>query len=300
MTTVAVGDIGTNTVRLLVAEVVDGQVTEHVVRTDVVGLGQGMHATGFLGEEPMARAVAALSTFRDEFSAADRSVIVATSASRDARNRDDFFDAVELATSVRPTLISGEQEAGYAFSGASQAFGDECLVVLDIGGGSTEFVYGCGAVEHAVSFDVGSVRLTDGQLGPAPVTDVAAARQTARSTIAPVTAVAEHWHPTRVVGVAGTCTTVAGTVLGLKQHDRNLVHTSRVSLAQVQLLVDDLVGRTVDEIADIGTIGPKRAPVILGGALILEAALAALDVDEMVVSEHDLLHGVALVLGTPT
>lgn len=297
MTRVAVGDIGTNTARLLVADVVDGRVDEVEVRTEVVGLGRGLHATGRLQPDAIERAVAALGSFGPAFAAADQSVIVATSASRDAANRDEFFDRAEATSGVRPTLITGEQEAAYAFAGAAQAVNGERITVVDIGGGSTEFVTGLDTVEQAVSIDVGSVRLTDLYLGHGPV---AADRLAGgRSVVRAAVMSAGLGDTGRPIGVAGTCTTVAGTLLGLRNHDRDLVHLSSVTLEGVQDLIARLAALPVEEIALVGTIGEKRASVMLGGLLVLEASLQALGATDMTISERDLLHGVAIALVSP-
>ncbi len=297
MTRVAVGDIGTNTARLLVADVVDGRVDEIEVRTEVVGLGRGLHATGTLQPDAIDRAVAALSSFGPAFAAAEHAVIVATSASRDAENRDEFFDRAEAASGVRPTLITGEQEAAYAFAGAAQAVNGERITVVDIGGGSTEFVTGLDTVEQAVSVDVGSVRLTDLHLGHGPVAAevLAAGRSVAREAVMS----ADLRDTGRPIGVAGTCTTVAGTLLGLTHHDRDLVHLSSVTLEGVQDLIARLAALPVEGIARIGTIGEKRAPVMLGGLLVFEAAFLALGATDMTISERDLLHGAAIALVSP-
>jgi exopolyphosphatase/guanosine-5'-triphosphate,3'-diphosphate pyrophosphatase len=294
MTRVAVGDIGTNTVRLLVAEVAGVEVDEVEVRTDVVGLGRGLHATGRLQPDAIQRTVTALGSFSAAFAAADRSIIVATSASRDALNRDDFFDAAEAACGIRPSLISGEQEAGFAFAGAAQAVPGERITVVDIGGGSTEFVTGTGHVESAVSIDIGSVRLTDLYLGDGPVSAevLAQARRVARRNMVS----AEVGVAGRPVGVAGTCTTVAGTLLGLTHHDRERTHLSTITLDDVQALIARLSSLDTSQIATVGTIGEKRAPVILGGLVVLEASLLAMGGIDMTISERDLLHGVAIAL----
>ena len=299
MTRVAVGDIGTNTVRLLVADVVrsavgDLEVDEVEVRTEVVGLGRGLHATGRLQPDAISRTVTALRSFSAALAEADHSILVATSASRDALNRDEFFDAARAACGIRPSLISGEQEAGYAFAGAVQAVPGERITVVDIGGGSTEFVTGTNYVEWAVSIDIGSVRLTDLHLGDGPVSAgvLAQARSVARHNIG----AAEVGAAGRLVGVAGTCTTVAGTLLGLTYHDRERTHLSTITLDDVQELIARLSALDTAQIARVGTIGEKRAPVILGGLVVLEASLLAMGAADMTISERDLLHGVAIAL----
>ncbi len=294
MTRVAVGDIGTNTARLLVADVEGSDVVEVEVRTEVVGLGRGLHGTGQLQPDAIERAVSALGSFSNAFADADLSIIVATSASRDAVNREAFFDEVERACGVRPTLISGDDEARYSFEGASQAVPDRRITVIDIGGGSTEFVTGRSGVEASVSVDVGSVRLTDLYLGVGPVSaeKLASARSVTKTLFGGVSV----QDAEAVVGVAGTCTTVAGTLLGLSSHDRSTVHLSTISLEGVEELLGMLATLPTEAIAGVGTIGIKRAPVIVGGLVILEAALRTVGASAMVVSERDLLHGVAVGL----
>ena len=294
MTRVAVGDIGTNTARLLVADVDGPEVAEVEVRTEVVGLGRGLHGTGRLQPDAIERAVNALGSFADAFADADSSIIVATSASRDAGNREVFFDEVERACGVRPTLISGEAEARFSFAGASQAVPDRRITVIDIGGGSTEFVTGRTGVETSVSVDMGSVRLTDLYLGGGPVSVEKLAN--ARSVTEELFGGVGVQDAEAVVGVAGTCTTVAGTLLGLTSHDRSIVHLSTISLEDVEELLRRLATLPTEEIADIGAIGTKRAPVIVGGLVVLEAALRTVGASGMVVSERDLLHGVAVGL----
>jgi len=294
VTRVAVGDIGTNTARLLVADVEGSDVVEVEVRTEVVGLGRGLHGTGQLQPDAIERAVSALGSFSNAFADADLSIIVATSASRDAVNREAFFDEVERACGVRPTLISGDDEARYSFEGASQAVPDRRITVIDIGGGSTEFVTGRSGVEASVSVDVGSVRLTDLYLGVGPVSaeKLASARSVTKTLFGGVSV----QDAEAVVGVAGTCTTVAGTLLGLSSHDRSTVHLSTISLEGVEELLGMLATLPTEAIAGVGTIGIKRAPVIVGGLVILEAALRTVGASAMVVSERDLLHGVAVGL----
>jgi exopolyphosphatase/guanosine-5'-triphosphate,3'-diphosphate pyrophosphatase len=291
---VAVGDIGTNTARLLVADVQGSEVAEVEVRTEVVGLGRGLHGTGQLQPDAIERAVDALGSFSDAFADADFSIIVATSASRDAGNREVFFDEVERACGVRPTLISGEVEARFSFEGASQAVPDRRITVIDIGGGSTEFVTGRSGVEASVSVDIGSVRLTDLYLGGGPVSAEKLAN--ARSVTEGLFGGVDVQDSEAVVGVAGTCTTVAGTLLGLTEHDRSIVHLSTISLEGVEGLLGRLATLPTEEIAGIGTIGTKRAPVIVGGLIVLVAALRTVGASGMVVSERDLLHGVAVGL----
>ena len=293
-TRVAVGDIGTNTARLLIADVINGVAHERDLRTEIVGLGRGLYASGELQPDAIARTVKALGSFADGFESANEKVIVATSASRDARNRESFFDEVLAASGVRPTLISGEREAGYAFAGVSQALNGGRITVIDIGGGSTEFITGQNVVEYSESIDMGSVRMTDLHLQSGPVAPKALA--SARAIAADVFANVRSTGVGQLVGIAGTCTTVSSALLSLAKHDRSQVHLSTVRLNDVTHFVNKIALLTTDKISEIPAIGAKRAPVILGGLLVLEAALSRLPGNEMLVSERDLLHGVAAEL----
>jgi exopolyphosphatase/guanosine-5'-triphosphate,3'-diphosphate pyrophosphatase len=209
----------------------------------------------------------------------ERRRAVATSASRDARNREVFFDRAELALGVRPEMISGDEEAALAFAGATSRTAEPAPhLVVDIGGGSTEFV----TVDGGRSFDIGSVRLTDRVLSdrPASPDQVAAARAAVAEMFLPVTPFAGS-----VIGVAGTWTSLARIHHG----DTVLVH---LSLADITGLVERLAGLTEEQTAALPGLDPARAPVILAGAVIAEGAATATGAERVVVSEHDLLDGV--------
>lgn len=251
----------------------------------MTGLGRGVDATGELSEEAMDRTLLALSEFggRMREMGVERRRAVATSASRDARNREMFFDRAELALGVRPEMISGDEEAALAFAGATSRTGEPAPhLVIDIGGGSTEFV----TVEGGRSFDVGSVRLTDRVLTarPAPPEQVGGSRALVAEMFLPVTPFVGS-----VIGVAGTWTSLARVHHG----DSDLV---RLSLADITGLVERLSGLTEEQTAALPGLDPARAPVILAGAVIAEGAATAAGAGTVVVSEHDLLDGVVAAL----
>lgn len=286
-------DIGTNTVRLLVK---DGP-AELLRRVEVVGLGAGVDASGVLSVEAMDRAGAMLS----EYGAALRSLgvvrcrAVATSACRAAANAAEFLDRVEQVLGTRPEVISGDEEAALSFRGATGAVGgDGASLVIDIGGGSTEFVMGGdGSITYACSVEMGSVRLTDRVLPERPATTdrVALAGARVREALARVVLPTT---PRRVIGVAGTFTALAGVHLGLPVYDRSRVHGTTMSLDDLDALVERLTPMTVAETAALPSMDPKRAPVLLAGA-VLAAESLRLTGAEVVVSEFDLLD--ALVAG---
>ena len=282
---VAAVDIGTNSMRLLVVHQVGDGVAELGRYERVTGLGRGVDATGELSEEAMDRTLLALSEFggRMREMGVERRRAVATSASRDARNRDKFFDMAELALGVRPEMISGDEEAAFAFAGAISRTGEPAPhLVIDIGGGSTEFV----TVDGGRSFDIGSVRLTDRVLSdrPASPEQVAAARAAVAEMFLPVTPFVGS-----VIGVAGTWTSLARIHHG----DANLV---RLSLPDITGLVERLSSLTEEQTAALPGLDPARAPVILAGAVVAEGSATAAGAETVTVSEYDLLDGVVAAL----
>ena len=282
-------DIGTNSARLLV-------VTPHgeVGRWQTVtGLGRGLAETG-LAEESMARTVAALQRYGNLI--AERKVTasraVATSAVRDAANREVFLDRAEKALGFRPETIGGEEEARLSFSGAVGELSDpENCMVVDIGGGSTEFVWrNRQRVIEGVSLQLGSVRMTESVLGdrPPPRSQLQAAFAQAAEVLGEVSLPLR----SRVVGVAGTWTSLAAIGLGLETYDRRRVHHSAITAAQTAILLSELAKLTAAETAAIPSLDPARAPVLLAGAVIAHESLRRLACTEALISESDLLDGV--------
>lgn len=301
MTRVAAFDCGTNSLRLLVADLdpATGEMAELVREMRIVRLGQGVDRTGRISEESMARTFAAL----DEYAALvaehrpERMRFCATSAARDAANAADFMHGVKARLGVEPEVIDGDGEARASFAGVTRVLGDVPgpVLVLDIGGGSTELILGSpdGTVEVAQSLDVGSVRMTERHLHDDPPTaaQVAALR-------ADVDAVLDECRvdPARartVVGVAGTVTTVAAGALGLPAYDRDRIHLARLDRDAVHATVDELVAMTVAQRTTLGWVHPGRVDVIAAGGLILDRVLQRTTVDALVVSESDILDGIA-------
>lgn len=312
MTRVAAIDCGTNSIRLLVADAdpVTGKLVEHARRMEIVRLGQGVDRTGRLAPEALERTFAACRSYAAviEEQGAEKVRFVATSASRDAENRDDFVRGVVDILGVEPEVISGDQEAAFSFAGATKELtGRDDLakpyLVVDIGGGSTEFVVGDDEVRAARSVDIGCVRMTERHLvrdgvvaDPPPAAgidavraDVAAALDLAEETV-PLSSAAT------LVGLAGTVTTVAAIALGLEEYDSEAIHHSRVSLEQVREITARLLASTHAERAAIGAMHPGRVDVIPSGALILQAVMERTGAREVVVSEHDILDGIAFSL----
>lgn len=299
-------DIGTNTVRLLVAEryekgLFPARLEELDRRVVVTRLGRGVDRTGSFDDAAVEETVAVLAVYGAALRAWQVDVVdaIATSASRDAADRDAFLDRAELALGVRPRVIDGLEEARLSFGGAvGSAFGDRWHVVIDPGGGSTEFTAGRGAVEQSCSVDVGSVRVTERLLADHP------------ATRAQVVAAAIHVdgliesanvpQGDRVIGVGGTFTSLSAIALGLPEYDRSAVHGSTHDVATFDRLVEDIAAMSLADVAAIPSLDPARAPVLLGGAIVVARALHAVGADHVVVSESDGLDAVALEANRPS
>jgi exopolyphosphatase/guanosine-5'-triphosphate,3'-diphosphate pyrophosphatase len=289
-------DIGTNSMRVLV---VDDDGVERHREARVTGLGRGVDRAGRLSEDAVDRTLAVLSDYGALMRAAgvDRVRAVATSATRDAANRDEFLNAAEHALGVRPETISGLEEAGLAFVGATEGItAERPHLVVDIGGGSTEFVRRDGDRLTAVSVDIGSVRLTDRMLSDRPVAfdQLEAAMRHVESLF--VEEVGDVPSVGTVIGVAGTWTSLAAITLGLPAYDRDVVHHSILERLQLDRLVERLAGMSIEETAKIPSLDPARAPVILSGAVVAREAMRLLGVSSVLVSEHDLLDGIVAAL----
>jgi exopolyphosphatase/guanosine-5'-triphosphate,3'-diphosphate pyrophosphatase len=298
VTRVAAVDLGTNSTRLLVADVEDGIVEPVLQRLRITRLGEGVDARRRLLPVPIARARNCLSDYRRELEAlgAERTLLVATSAVRDAENGDAFLGEIEWSYGFATRLLSGEEEAALTFRGAThdrEAAGS--LLVLDIGGGSTELIAGTGGdVSFRVSIDAGSVRMTERFLASDPPAreELEACARAVRSLLAE--RVPEDLDVEHAVGVAGTVTSIAALDLGLYVYDRFRVHGHRLRPEDVARQLERLAALPLDERRAVPALDPERAPVIVAGAIVLREAMAYLGLDELEASEHDLLFGAAL------
>jgi exopolyphosphatase/guanosine-5'-triphosphate,3'-diphosphate pyrophosphatase len=291
-------DIGTNTARLLVSDVIGNAIIDVARRSEVVGLGRGLDETGRISEEALRVLDETLTEFADVVAVTGPDLIrvVATSASRDAENSDAVSDIVHGAFGAPPHIITGHDEAGLSFAGARWG-SDESgpYLVIDPGGGSTEFVFGLDAPEYAVSIDIGSIRLTDRMLPDRPASDevVAAARAHVAELFQAVDLPGE---PVSVIGVAGTFRTLASVHLGLGYYDRNITHGVAIDQASLDGLVERLAALTVEDTEAIPEMPPRRAPVILGGAIVAAEALRHSGCDSVTVSKTGILQGIVLGL----
>jgi exopolyphosphatase/guanosine-5'-triphosphate,3'-diphosphate pyrophosphatase len=284
---VAAVDLGTNTTRLLVADVVDGHIEELHRETRITRLGEGVDARRRLLPVPIARVRNVLSDYRRtiESLGAERTLVVATSAVRDAENGEALLGEIEWSYGFATRLVNGDEEAELTRRGVEPGPG---TLVLDIGGGSTELIVD----DFHVSLDLGSVRYTERFVHTDPPTP-AELEQCAAATRAVlqerVTARAD-----AAVGVAGTVTTLAALDLGLETYDRERVHGHRLSLDGARLQLDRLATLPLAERREVPALEPERAPVIVAGAVILTETLAFFGLDAIGVSERDILDGIAL------
>lgn len=312
MVRVAAIDCGTNSIRLLVADLAVGRLTDVHREMRIVRLGQDVDATGRLAPEAVERTRVALAGYAAIARRADaeRIRMVATSATRDAANREDFFGMVRDTLGADAEVITGDEEARLSFTGAVGDLdpADGPFVVVDVGGGSTEVVLGewdgAGAeVTAARSVNVGCVRITERHLRSDPPTldEVSAAEQFAAQTLQEAFADVPVDKARTWVGVAGTITTLSAVAQQLPAYDSARTHLSRLSLKQVRGTAEDLLASSHQQRAGNPVIHPGRVDVIAGGALIVrvlaEELYARAGIVELVVSEHDILDGIALGLG---
>ncbi|MDP9934655.1 exopolyphosphatase/guanosine-5'-triphosphate,3'-diphosphate pyrophosphatase [Paenarthrobacter nicotinovorans] len=312
MSRVAAIDCGTNSIRLLIADAsaggAPGPLIDVVREMRVVRLGQGVDATGELAPEALERTFAAARDYAELINehGAERVRFAATSATRDARNRDVFVDGIRDLLGVEPEVISGDEEAALSFAGASSALpamGEKTVLVVDLGGGSTEFVLGDSAgVIAARSVDIGCVRLTERHLRNDPPTaaQIAAAEADVDAALDLAAETVPLDRATAVVGVAGSITTITAHALGLSEYQPERIHGASLDLATISDACTSLLEMTRAERAALPYMHPGRVDVIGAGALVWRRILARLaevsngSIRTAVSSEHDILDGIAL------
>ena len=301
---VAAIDCGTNSLRLLIADV-DGYNFREVHRDmRVVRLGQGVDKNKAFAPEAIERTLAVTA----EYAALLRSKGVekvrfcATSATRDATNRDLFIDGVRDILGIAPEVIPGSEEAALSFLGATKELGQELspFLVVDIGGGSTEFVLGNTDVSAARSVNIGCVRMSERHLTAQPPTaqQVAAAIVDIDAAILDAGSHVDFSAAQTLIAVAGTATTVAAAALDLIDYDRYAIHLSRIPAAKVHEVAEMFAAMTRDEIAALGYMHPGRVDVITSGSLVLSRVITLTGAKEFVASESDILDGIAWGLAT--
>jgi len=306
MAVIASLDLGTNSTRVLVARPADGRLEVLDRRNTITRLGQGVGASGRLAPEAIDRTLACLRDYREivDRHGVERVRIAATSASRDAANCDEFFDAVEALIGTRPELLSGDEEGRLSFRGATGELDPAAgpFLVVDIGGGSTEFIVGTDRVEGVMSVDIGCVRLTEKFLlhDPPQAEELSACISLTDAylddVVREIPAAAE---ARTLVGLAGTVTTVVAVEIGLETYDRDRIHHFRLTREAAEDVFRTLATEPrADRIHNPG-LEEARADVIVGGCCVLVALFRHFGFDEMIVSEADILDGLALSLSDP-
>ncbi len=316
VTRVAAIDCGTNSIRLLVADVDPdaGTLVDLDRRMEVVRLGQGVDRTGRIAPEALERTLDAARRYNDVCTELGVEAIrfVATSASRDAENRGDFVAGVHAALGVEPEVVDGQEEAELSFRGATGVLGAHHpgpFLVVDLGGGSTELVLGTTTPEAAFSMDVGCVRMTERHLlgDPPTAAEIAAAHADVAAALDAASAVVPLGKTVTLVGLAGTVTTVTAHGLGLPAYDPAVIDGSVLPVDVVLAACDDLLARSRADRAALGFMHPGRVDVIGAGALVWadvvrrvrdEVAAAGGQLTEVVTSEHDILDGIAWSIAT--
>jgi exopolyphosphatase/guanosine-5'-triphosphate,3'-diphosphate pyrophosphatase len=295
-------DVGTNSTRLLVADVDGGRmVAEHAREMIITRLGKGVDRTGRFDPAALRRTLDVLAGYEATCRrlGVSRRRVVATSATRDAANRQEFLDGVRALLGVDAEVLSGEEEAATAYRGATHDLpGEERTLVVDIGGGSTELIVGTHTPEAMVSLDLGCVRLHERHLHSDPPTaaEVAALRADAAGRLATVTGTLDPASAERVVGVAGTITTVTAIGLGLDAYDPRRIHRSALGAAEIATVAEKLAAMTVAERAALPVMAKGREDVIAAGALLLDQLVRTFGFPRVIASETDILDGVLLGL----
>jgi len=309
MTRVAAVDCGTNSIRLLIADIADGRLTDVVREMTVVRLGQGVDKTGEFAADALERTFAAAERYAE--SCREHGVetvrFVATSATRDARNRDVFIDGIVARLGVAPEVVSGEEEARLSFRGATSVLdvGHESpYLVVDLGGGSTELVLGTNAPDAAYSMDVGCVRMTERHLASDPPSgdEIGAAVADVNAALDAASEVVDLAATRTLVGLAGSITTVTAQALALPHYDRNRINGAVLPIDAAMEACDELLHASRNSRAAMGFMHPGRVDVIGAGALVWHTVMgrvreavrsAGRELPHVVTSEHDILDGIA-------
>ena len=299
MSRVAAIDCGTNSIRLLIADITEGNFKEVLQTMEIVRLGQGVDQNKSFHPDAIARTLSAVEKFAQLIASkgVEKIRFCATSATRDASNRELFTNGVKKILGVEVEVIPGEQEAALSFIGATKELSqsDGPFLVVDIGGGSTEFVFGIEKVEFAKSVNIGCVRMSERHLNLQPPTmaQIAEAIIDIDLAITQAAKVVPISQAKSLVAVAGTATTVAAAALKLAEYDRYLIHLSRISAPSVHQVAAMFQSMNKDQIAALGYMHPGRVDVITAGALVLSRIMAATGASEFIASESDILDGIA-------
>ena len=306
MSRVAAIDCGTNSIRLLIADISDGNFREIIREMEIVRLGQGVDATGQFDPEAVERTLSATRKYADliRSKGVEKIRFCATSATRDASNREIFIDGVKEILGIEPEVIPGSEEAALSFIGATKELKHAVApyLVVDIGGGSTEFVLGTEEVKYAKSVNIGCVRMAERHLkvSPPKPLDVQNAIADIDKAIFEASHIVPLTEAKTLIAVAGTATTVAAAALNLDQYDRYAIHLSRIPTERVLEVAQRFSLMKRDELAALPYMHPGRVDVITAGAVVLSRVMVATGAKEFVASESDILDGMAWSLSQST
>ncbi len=291
--TKAVIDIGTNSCRLFIASVEDGKITNKILKLmEITRLGQDVDKTKNLRQDAMDRTIETLKTYRKKIDkyGAEKVKVTATSATRDAENRDEFISRVKKETDLDIHCITGEEEGRLSFSGAVSEF-HERIMVFDIGGGSTEFILGDkNNIEYIESFNVGAVRL--GEKFFKDKDNILDGEVWVKQNLKKLSKYKDQSFT--LVGVAGTVTTHVSVLLEMEEYDTDRVHMYRLTKKEILKNLDKFLSRSLEERKKIAGLHPKRAEVIIPGTYLLLWIMEILGKDEIIVSESDILEGMMM------
>ena len=299
MSRVAAIDCGTNSIRLLIADITGDNFKEVLRTMEIVRLGQGVDQNKAFHPDAIDRTLSAVRLFKDQIAGkgVEKIRFCATSATRDATNRNLFIDGVREILGIEVEVIPGEEEAELSFIGATKELrqSDAPFLVVDIGGGSTEFVFGSEKVDFAKSVNIGCVRMSERHLNTQPpsMAQIAQAIVDIDIAITQAAAVVPITTAKTLVAVAGTATTVAAAALELTDYDRHMIHLSRISASNVHKVAASFQSMNKDQITSLGYMHPGRVDVITAGSLVLSRIMAATGASEFVASESDILDGMA-------
>lgn len=303
---VAAVDCGTNSIRLLIADIENEKLTDVVRTMVIVRLGEGVDKTGEFSQAALARTFAAIDTYAGLIAQhkPEHVRFVATSASRDVTNRGEFVNGIKARLAIEPDIISGDEEAELSFLGATADLlnFDEAPIapylVIDIGGGSTEFVLGTTKPSAAISTNVGCVRMTERHLisDPPTIEQIAAATADIDAAIDRAYRAVPIAQAKSLIGLAGSVTTVAALALGLTKYDSEAIHGSCISASDVHRVTNELLTMTRAQRATLGPMHEGRIDVIGSGALVLDRIMVRTGLSQVVVSERDILDGIARAL----
>ena len=299
MSRVAAIDCGTNSIRLLIADITGDNFKEVLRTMEIVRLGQGVDQNKAFQPDAIDRTLSAVRLFKDHIASkgVEKIRFCATSATRDATNRNLFIDGVREILGIEVEVIPGEEEAELSFIGATKELrqSDAPFLVVDIGGGSTEFVFGSEKVDFAKSVNIGCVRMSERHLNTQPpsMAQIAQAIVDIDIAITQAAAVVPITTAKTLIAVAGTATTVAAAALELTDYDRHMIHLSRISASNVHKVAASFQSMNKDQITSLGYMHPGRVDVITAGSLVLSRIMAATGASEFVASESDILDGMA-------